>query len=46
MEPIYFRDLIPSISSYKKVIDTFEKALKKVVFYGDPIGEDSICPGW
>ena len=29
MEPIYVGDLIPSISSYQKVIDKYEKALKK-----------------
>ena len=29
MDPIYVGDLIPSISSYQKVIDKYEKALKK-----------------
>tara|TARA_B100001778_G_C18066231_1_gene396509 strand:+ start:357 stop:497 length:141 start_codon:yes stop_codon:yes gene_type:complete len=44
MEPIYVGDLIPSISSYQKVIDTNEKALKKGEFYEEPIVEDSIYP--
>jgi len=46
MEPIYVGDLIPSIYSYQKVIDTYEKALKKWRFYEEPIGEDSIYPDW
>ena len=33
MEPIYVGDLIPSIYSYQKVIDSYEKALKKGEFY-------------
>ena len=46
MEPIYVGDLIPSISSYQKVIDRYEKGLNKGEFYEDPIGEDSIYPDW
>ena len=46
MEPIYVGDLIPSISSYKKVIYKYEKALKQEEFYEEPIGEDSVYPDW
>ena len=46
MEPIYVGDLIPSISSYQKVIDSYEKALKKGEFYEAPIEEDLIYPDW
>ena len=46
MESVYVGDLIPSISSYQKVIDGYEKALKKGEFYEDTIGEDQIYPDW
>ena len=46
MEPIYVGDLIPSISSYQKVIDGYEKALKKGELHEEPIREDSIYPDW
>ena len=46
MEPIYVGDLIPSISSYQKVIDKYERGLKKGEFYEEPIEEDSIYPDW
>ena len=46
METIYVGDLIPSISSYQKAIDKYEKALKKGEFYEEPIIEDSIYPDW
>ena len=46
MEPIYVGDLLPSTSSYQKVIDSYSKALKKGEFYEEPIGEDAIYPDW
>ena len=46
MGPIYVGDLIPFISSYQKVIDSYAKALKKGEFYEELIGEDSIYPDW
>ena len=49
MEPIYVGDLIPSISSYQKVIDKYEKALNQGEFYEEPIGEDPFghfYPDW
>ena len=32
MDPIYVRDLVPSILSYEKVIKNYEKGIKKVIF--------------
>ena len=46
MKPIYFGNLIRFISSYQRVIDKYEKALKKGEFYEEPIGEDLIYPDW
>ena len=46
MEPIYVGDLIPSISSYQKVIEKYKKSLKKEKFYEAPIEKDSIYPDW
>lgn len=46
MEPIFVGDLIPSISSYLKVIDKYEKGLKKGEFQEEQIAEDSIYPDW
>ena len=46
MEPSYVGDLIPSIYSYKKIIDQYERGLKKREFYEESIGEDLIYPDW
>ena len=46
MKPIYFVNLISSISSNNRVIYNHEKALKKREFYEEPIGEDSIYPDY
>ena len=46
MEPIYAVDLIPSISSYEKVIDKYEKGFKKGNFFNENIGEDANYPDW
>ena len=38
MEPIYLRDLIPSIASSKKFIEKYDKGIKEGEFYKEPIG--------
>ncbi len=49
MEPVYVGDLIPSINSYQKIIDKYEKGLKNGEFHEEPIGDDPfghIYPDW
>ena len=46
MEPIYVGDLIPSIASYKKIIEKYDKGIKEGEFYEEPIGEDFNYPDW
>ena len=47
MELIYVGDLVPSIASYKKIIEQYDKAIKKEVeFYEEPIGRDFNYPDW
>ena len=46
MEPIYLGDLIPSIASSKKIIEKYDKSIKKEEFYEDPIGRDFHYPDW
>ena len=46
MEPIYVGDLIPSIASSKKIIEKYDKGLKEVEFYKEPIGRDFNYPDW
>ena len=49
MEPFYVGDLVPSISSYEKVIEKYERGIKKGEFHEEPIGEDQfdhIYPDW
>ena len=36
MEPIYIGDLVPSISSYKKIIEKYDKGIKEGELYGEP----------
>ena len=46
MEPIYVGDLVPSIASYKRVIEKYEKGIKEGEFYEEPHGEDFKYPDW
>ena len=38
MEPIYIGDLVPSIASYKKIIEKYDKGIKEGEFYEERIG--------
>ena len=46
MEPIYVGDLIPSIVSFKRVIEKYCKGIKEEEFYEEPIGRDFNYPYW
>ena len=46
MEPIYLGDLLPSIDSYKKIIEKYYKVIKECEFYEEPIGRDFNYPDW
>ena len=46
MEPIYIGDLVPSIASYNKVIEKYDKGIKKCEFHEEPLGEDYNYPDW
>ena len=39
MEPIYVGDLIPSIASYKKIIEKYDKGLKEGDFIKNLLAE-------
>tara|TARA_B100000212_G_C26961809_1_gene358809 strand:- start:118 stop:279 length:162 start_codon:yes stop_codon:yes gene_type:complete len=47
--PKYVGDLIPSIATYQKMINIYEKGLKTGQFYEEPIGDDPFgyfYPDW
>ena len=46
MELIYVGDLVPSIASYEKVIENYNKGIKEGEFYEEPIGRDFNSPDW
>ena len=46
MEPIYLRDLVPSIASSKKIIEKYDKGINEWEFCEEPIGEDYNYPDW
>ena len=46
MEPIYPGDLIPSIFSFKRIIEKYYKGIKEEEFYEEPIGRDFNYPDW
>ena len=46
MEPIYVGDLIPSIASFKKIIEKYYKGIKEEEFYEESIGRDCNYPDW
>jgi len=44
--PSYIGDLIPSIMSYQKKIDSYKKGIREGEFYEEPIGDEFIYPDW
>ena len=46
MEPIYVGDLVPSIASYKRIIEKYDKGIKEGEFYEEPLGGDFNYPDW
>ena len=40
MELIYVEDLIPSIESYKRVIEKYDRGIKEGEFYEELLGGD------
>ena len=46
MEPIYIGDLVPSIASFKKVIEKYDQGIKEGFFYEEPLGGDFMYPDW
>tara|TARA_Y100001970_G_C14259119_1_gene878137 strand:+ start:13010 stop:13162 length:153 start_codon:yes stop_codon:yes gene_type:complete len=44
--PAYIGDLIPSVATYFKAIETYEKGINASEFYEEPMGEDFIYPDW
>jgi len=46
MEPIYVGDLLPSIAFYKKIIEKYDKGIKKENFYKEPVGGEFNYPDW
>lgn len=43
---LYVGDLFPTIATYQKAIDLYEKGIKLGCFYEEPLGEDFIYPDW
>ena len=46
MEPLYLGDLIPSMTSSKKIIEKYDKGIKEGEFHEDPIARDFNYPDW
>ena len=46
MELIYEGDLILSITSYKNVIEKYDKGIKEVEFYQESLDGDFNYPHW
>ena len=46
MEPIYLGDLLPSIASYKKIIEKYDKGINEGEFYEELIEGDFNYPDW
>ncbi len=44
--PVYVGDLIPSVATYQKAINIYNKGLKSGDFYEEPIGDDFNYPDW
>ena len=46
MKTIYVGDLVPSVKSYKRIIEKYEKGIKKGEFFEEPLSEDFNYPDW
>ena len=46
MEPIYLGDLVPSVASYIRVIEKYDKGIKEGEFYEEPHCGDFNYPDW
>ena len=46
MELIDVGNLLPSIASYKKIIEKYDKSIKEGEFYEEPTGRDFNYPDW
>ena len=46
METIYLGDFLPSIASYKKIIEKYYKCIKEGEFYEEPLCGDFNYPDW
>ncbi len=44
--PIYVGDLVPSIATYKKIIEKYDKGIKEEEFYEEPIEGNFNYPDW
>ena len=44
--PLFVEDLIPSVATYKKAINIYQKGLNSGDFYEEPIGDDFKYPDW
>ena len=45
-EPVYVGDLIPSVITYQRAINIYNKGIKEGEFYEEAIGDDFIYPDW
>ena len=46
METLHIADLVPSIASYKRLIEKYERGLKEGEFFEEPLGGDFNYPDW
>jgi len=46
MQPTYVGNLVPSVLSYKKIIQKKNNGIKEGEFYEEPLFEDFNYPDW
>ena len=46
MEPIYVGDLVPSVASYKRIIEKYDKSIKEGEFHEEALCDDFNYPDW
>tara|TARA_B100000945_G_scaffold152218_1_gene122128 strand:- start:163 stop:327 length:165 start_codon:yes stop_codon:yes gene_type:complete len=42
MEPLFVGDLVTSLASYKRIIEKYEKGLKKAIFMKSLLGKNNL----
>tara|TARA_B100000963_G_scaffold28660_3_gene21205 strand:+ start:3047 stop:3202 length:156 start_codon:yes stop_codon:yes gene_type:complete len=45
-QPFYVGDLLPSVMTYSRAIEIYQKSIEAGDFYEEPLSDDLVYPDW